>query len=199
MAEDIKALIEKINQEGVVAAEARAKEIEDKAKLKADEIIKKAQGRAEKISQETKEALSLAQEKEKSLLNQAGRDLLLVLRQEINDMLARLINLQVQDALTPESLSRILTNITHNFDFRGGSEIIISVNKDDLGALESGFLAKLKDEAKKKIILKSSDDIRAGFIISYDAGKSQFDFTDASLAGYIGTFLKPKLKEILQV
>lgn len=199
MAEDIKALIEKINQEGVLAAEEKARGIENKARVKVDEILKKAQAQADKILNEAKESISRMQEKQKNLLNQAGRDFLLVLKQEINAMLDKLINSQVQDALTPENLFKILSSVIQSACAVEKGEIIVSLNRDDLRALESGFLAKLKEETKKKIALKSADDIHAGFVISYDAGKSQFDFSDKALAEYIGTFLKPKLKEILQV
>lgn len=199
MAEDIKALIEKINQEGILAAEEKAGEIEKQAKAEAKEILEKAQSRAEKILKQAQEDISRMQEKEKSLLQQAGRDLLLVLRQEVNAMLSKLINAQVHDALTPESLPKILSSAIKNAPGAAKEEIIVSLNKDDLESLEKGFLAKLKEETKKKITLKSQDAIHAGFVISYDGGKSQFDFSDKALAEYIGNFLKPKLKDILGV
>ena len=47
-------------------------------------------------------------------------------------------------------------------------------------------------------MLKPAEDILGGFTISFDSGKSQFDFTDQALAEYIGQYLKPKLEEILQ-
>jgi vacuolar-type H+-ATPase subunit E/Vma4 len=200
MSEDIRALIEKINQEGVIAAEKKAKEIEDKARLAASEILKRAQAQADKILEEAKDEISRMQEKEKSLLNQAGRDLILILRQEINAMLNNLINSQVKDALEPDNLFKILSKVIQGTPASAEKgEIIVLLNKEDLKALENGLLAKLKEETKRKIVLKAADDIRAGFVISYDAGKSQFDFSDKALAEYIGTFLKPKLKEILGV
>jgi len=198
MAEDIKALIEKINQEGVIAGEEKAREIESRAKARADEILKKAQGQADKILKEAKDEIARMQEKEKSLVKQAGRDLLLVLRQEINSMLAKLIKACVQDALTADNLFKILSKVIQASCCAEKGEILVSLSKEDLEALEKGFLAKLKEQTKKKIVLKAGDDIRAGFIISYDSGKSQFDFSDQALAEYIGSFLKPKLKEVLQ-
>jgi len=199
MAEDIKALIEKINQEGVLAAETKAKEIEDKAKAAADEIFKKAREQADKTLKEAKEEIVRMREKEKSLLKQAGRDLLLVLRQEINAMLDKLINTQVKEALSSDNLPKILSKVIQGACSAEKGEVIVSLNKEDLKSLEAAFLSKLKEETKKKILLKAADEIRAGFVISYDSGKSQFDFSDKALAEYIGTFLKPKLKDILQV
>jgi vacuolar-type H+-ATPase subunit E/Vma4 len=64
--------------------------------------------------------------------------------------------------------------------------------------LERHYLHTLKQEMEREILLKPGDGIRGGFTISYDNGKSSYDFTDKALADYIGTYLKPKLNTILR-
>ena len=115
MAEDIKTLIEKINEEGVKAAQEKAKEIEGRAREAAAEILEKARLEAKKIIDESRDRASKMEEKEKALLAQAGRDLLLSLRQEINAMLHKLIISEARTALTPEHLFKILNS---SVDFR---------------------------------------------------------------------------------
>ncbi|MBI3990760.1 MAG: hypothetical protein HY350_01285 [Candidatus Omnitrophica bacterium] len=198
MAEDIKSLIEKINQEGIAAAREKAADIESKASIEAGEILEKAKRQVQKLLSDANEQILRMREKEKSLLVQSGRDLLLTLRQEINAMLDKLIVRELHDSLTPENLFKILSAAIKSSCHEKETEIIVSLNKDDLKKLESGFLAKLKAEVKKEIILKPSDSVQGGFVVSFDAGKSQFDFSDKALAEYIGIHLKPKLKEILQ-
>lgn len=196
MAEEIKDLIEKIQQEGVKVAQDKAKEIEALARRQAEEIVKKAKAEAEKLVGEAKEQITKTQESTKILLQQAGRDVLLGLRKEINAMLEKLIVSGVRQALTPEELAKILTTLIKNY--HGKENIAILLKKEDLEKLEKGFLEALKEETKKGIVLGSSEDIQAGFIISYDNGKSYYDFTDEALAEYIGSYLKPRLKEILK-
>jgi vacuolar-type H+-ATPase subunit E/Vma4 len=75
---------------------------------------------------------------------------------------------------------------------------MVLVNKEDLESLEKNFLYKLREETKKNIILRPAEEISGGFTISFDNGKSSYDFTDKALAEYIGTYLKPKLNQILQ-
>jgi V/A-type H+-transporting ATPase subunit E len=198
MAEDIKTLIEKINQEGIAAAQEKAKEIELQAKQKAEEILEKAKKEANKLMNDAKEEIVKMHEKGKAALTQAGRDLLLVLRQEINSMLDRLIAKEVKDALSVEGLFKILNNIVKGSGEHAKEELIIYVNNEDAKALKENFIAKLKQEAKREIVLRPSESIQKGFIISFDSGKSQFDFSDKAMAEYIGSVLKPKLKEILQ-
>ncbi|MDI6759094.1 MAG: V-type ATP synthase subunit E family protein [Candidatus Omnitrophota bacterium] len=199
MTESIQALIDKINQEGIQAAEEKAKEIELQANIKAEEILKKASLKAEEMERDTCEKITKLQEKERMLIKQAGRDFLLELREEINTMLHKLVEKQIQSSLTSENMLKILTSIIQSAALEEKSEIIITLNEDDLKILEAGFLAKLKEEVKKEIVLKPSDVIRGGFVISFDAGKSHFDFSNKELAEYITAFLKPELKEILTV
>jgi len=196
MADEIKELIEKIQEEGIQAAEDKAREIENQSKLKAEEIVKKAKAEAEKLIAEAKDEIAKMQESSKSLLKQAGRDLILSLRKEINTMLEKLIVSGVRQPLNPEEMAKILTALIKNYSAK--EDVIIRLNKEDLGNIEKGFLDALKAETKKGITLRPSDDIQAGFTISYDGGKSYYDFTDKSLAEYIGSYLKPKLNELLK-
>jgi V/A-type H+-transporting ATPase subunit E len=136
-------------------------------------------------------------EKGKILLNQAGRDLLLSLRKEINAMLGRIVVSEIQKALTPEALFKLLLEAVRNYSAGEISDITVLLNKEDLEILEKNFIYKLEEETKKKIILSPSEEISGGFTISFDSRKSCYDFTDKALAEYIGTYLKPKLNQIL--
>jgi vacuolar-type H+-ATPase subunit E/Vma4 len=173
MAEEIRDLIEKINQEGIKAAEEKAQNIEAAAKQRADDIL--AQAKLE-----------------------AGRDLLLSLRKEMNSMLGRIVVSDIRQALTPEALFKLLSEVVRNYNAGESSDITVFLKKEDLQTLEKFFLHKLREETKKKIILMPAEEISGGFTISFDSGKSCYDFTDKALAEYIGTYLKPKLNQILQ-
>ena len=196
MAEDIKSLIEKIQQDGVIGGQERAREIEKRARAEAEAIIEKARQESESIREEAVNLIAQMEEKQRSLLAQAGRDALLLLRREINAMLDKLIQVKIKDTLTPELLVAIITRIVQAQESQVQTEV--SLSREDLQALEEGFLSKLKDEIKKGLVLRASDDLRAGFVISFDAGKSAFDFSDQALGEYIGSYVKPKLAELLK-
>ena len=90
------------------------------------------------------------EEKQRSLLAQAGRDALLLLRREINAMLDKLIQVKIKDTLTPELLVAIITRIVQAQESQVQTEV--SLSREDLQALEEGFLSKLKDEIKKGLV-----------------------------------------------
>ena len=198
MAEEIRDLIEKINQEGIKAAEEKAQNIETAAKQRADEILTQAKLEAEEMIASAKDRIRREDETGKTLLSQAGRDLLLSLRKEVNAMLGRIVVSDIQQVLTPEVLFKILAEVIKDYSAGESSEITVLLNKKDLETLEKIFLVKLREETKKKIILRPAEEISGGFTISFDSGKSCYDFTDKALAEYIGTYLKPKLNQILQ-
>jgi len=190
MSEDLNALIEKIQAEGVEAAEAKARGIEAQAKKEADSIIAKARLEAQKILSKAKDGAIKTEESTRSLLKQAGRDVLLNLKKEINAMLEKIINIRVKEALAAGEISKIIASFIKDIPKEERANIVI--------LLEKSFQSELKEEAKKGVTIKASDDISGGFTISYDAGKSHFDFTDKAVTEYIATYLKPKLAEILK-
>lgn len=198
MAEEIRDLIEKINQDGIRAAEEKAQNIEAAAKQRADDLLARAKLEAEEMIAAAKDRIRREDENGKILLEQAGRDLLLSLRKEINAMLGRIVVSDMRQVLTPEALSRLLSDVIRNYSAGGSGDIVVLLNGDDLETMEKHFLHKLREETKKTIILRPAEEISGGFTISFDSGKSCYDFTDKALAEYIGTYLKPKLHQILQ-
>jgi V/A-type H+-transporting ATPase subunit E len=198
MAEEIRDLIEKINQEGIKAAQEKAQNIEAAAQQRADDILAHARLEAEKIIAAAQERISREDEKEKTLLAQAGRDMLLSLRIEINAMLECTMVSEIRQALTPEIISRLLSELVRNYSAGENSDITVFVKKEDLEILEKSFLHRLREQTKKTIILRPAKEISGGFTISFDDGKSCYDFTDKALAEYIGAYVKPKLNRILK-
>ncbi len=85
-----------------------------------------------------------------------------------------------------------------SYQIQESGEVIVSLSEQDFKKLEKEFLGKLKVELKKSITLKPKEDIHAGFTLSFDAGKSCYDFTDSSLAEYLSLRLEPKLAELLK-
>jgi vacuolar-type H+-ATPase subunit E/Vma4 len=197
MADEIRDLIEKINEDGIRAAEEKARVIEAAAKQRADEILDGARLEAERILAAAHERICREEESGKTLLAQAGRDLLLSLRTEMNAMLGRIMASDIQEALTPAALSRLLSEVVGHSPAEKG-DIVVFLSREDLEALERNFLQKLREETKKSIVLKPAEEISGGFTLSFDSGRSCYDFTDRALAEYIGAYLKPKLNKILQ-
>ncbi|MCK9572167.1 MAG: V-type ATP synthase subunit E family protein [Candidatus Omnitrophica bacterium] len=199
MAEEIKDLIAKIQEEGIQLAQVHSGRIKADAEKEVSQIIAQAKIQAEKIIEQAKAQAKKTDDSTRAALEQAGRDMLISLRQEIIAMLERLIKMDLRQALTAEELAKIIAGLIKNTPLATGSQIVVSLNPLDQEKLEAGFLKQLISETKKTVVLKSADTIDSGFIISFDAGKSIFDFSGQALSDYISGCLKPELSKILNV
>ncbi len=199
MTEQLKDLIKKIQDEGVKTAQDKARSIEEEAKRRAESLLKDAKKEAEAIISAAKEESARLESSTKASMTQAGRDMILALKLEINSMLNKIISTNVRHALASGELVSILGVLIKSALASEEGEVVVSLKKEDKDKLESAFVGELRELVKHGVVLKSAKDITGGFTISYDSGKSEFDFTDKALAEYISLYLKPKLAEILAV
>lgn len=197
MPEELKDLIEKIKRDGVQAAEEKAAQIESEAKAKAQALLSRAKKDSEKIISDAMSQAGKLKASGQAALKQAGRDMLITLKKEIVTLLDAVAAKSVGTALTGSDLVNILKDLIKAQTESEKKDMVITVKSEDLDRLEKALLADLSKEMKKGITLKASDDIKGGFLISYDSGKSYYDFTEDALAGYIASSLKPRLASIL--
>jgi len=199
MAEQVQELIDKIKSEGVEAANQQARDIEAQAKQKAQAIIDQAKSKSDQLVVDAKESIKKLQESTQMALKQASRDTLLSLRKEIGHMLQKLVVVDVKDSLNAENLANIIITVIKETlsgkNSNANIEVIVSL--DDLKKLEQSYVAKLKKQIKEPITFKASDEIGSGFTISFDGGKSSFDFTDEALASYLSTFLNSQVSALV--
>ncbi len=199
MSQQVQELIDKIKTEGVQAAEKKAEEIENKAQATAQKVIADAQVQAKHIladaqvqDQKTKKSTEMA-------LKQSARDMLLALRKEIEGVLRKVIAKEIKTSLSSEQLAGILTEVIKKTvkDNASDNAIEVALNAFDLDHMKKGFMAKLQKEIKQPLTFRSSDGITSGFTISFDEGKSCFDFSDISLAAYLSSYLNEQVSALL--
>ncbi len=133
-------------------------------------------------------------------LQQASRDMLLSLKKEIQNTLRKIVSAKIKEGLTAEDISRIILEISRK-EIEGktaesGIEVIL--NPEDLQKLKDGFLFELQRQLKLSVHLRPSEDISRGFLISFDKGKSNFDFTEAGLSQYLSAYLNDEVSALLK-
>ena len=99
MAEDLQALMERIQKDAVEKAELAAADIISKAKDKAAEIVRAAEDEAKaKLENADKEAQAFTERSERTL-EQSARDLLLSVGKNLEKMILDLLSLQIDKSL----------------------------------------------------------------------------------------------------
>ncbi|MDD3987602.1 MAG: hypothetical protein WC293_02210 [Candidatus Omnitrophota bacterium] len=194
MPEEIKGLLEKIQKEGIQKAQEESLRVINEAGVRSAEIIAKARQEADLIIQKAKEEAEKMKGSTDSALKQAGRDFLISLRGEISALLKGIVREKVSQALTPQEMAGMIKLLIKEYAKGNSPDTIEALfSKEDLEKMKGVFLGKLSDEIKGGIVMKSCDDITSGFTISFDSGKSHFDFSDRSLAEYISSYLNKEL------
>ena len=199
MSQQVQELIDKIKNEGVQAADQKAKEIEACAKASVQKTVAAAEAQAKHISADARAQAQKTHESTEMALKQSARDMLLALKKEIEGVLEKVILRQVKEALSPQQLSDIIGGIVKASVKANlaDNDIEVTLSAGDLKELKDGFIAKLQKEIKQPMTFKTSDGISSGFTISFDEGKSCFDFTDASLVEYLGAYLNTQVAALL--
>ena len=200
MSQQVQELIDKIKTEGLAAADQKARELEEQAKRNAQGILNEANKRAQDLLLDAEEEIRKKQEAARMALQQASRDTLLSLKKEVQKLLQKVIAAQVADALTPQKLSDIIAEIAHKAvdgkSADAGIEVVLSPK--DLKELRDGFLAQLQKQFKCPVHFQASEDIGKGFTVSFDQGKSSFDFSQEGLAEYLSVYLNEELAALVK-
>jgi vacuolar-type H+-ATPase subunit E/Vma4 len=74
----------------------------------------------------------------------------------------------------------------------------VLVKKEDLEKIKNTFVSKLKDKVKAGVEFRPSQNINAGFSISFDKGRSYFDFSDEGLLEALSAYLNPELAKLIK-
>ncbi len=200
MAEKLKELLEKINREGVQQAQEKARSIESGAKADAEKVLEDARNDAQKIIEDAKVRAGKTKETTEAALKQAARDLVLSLKDEIKRIFSRIIAGETSKAMSVENMAVVLRSLIERFIEKGGknSDIRVLLKKEDLEKLKNASILKLEQKLKSGVEFKPSPNVNAGFSISFDKGKSFFDFTDEGLTQALCVYLNPELSRLFK-
>jgi len=200
MSENLKGLLEKINQEGIRSGEEKARAIEDKSKKDAEKILGDAKKLADEIVQKARLEAEKARVSANLSIKQASRDLLLGLKEEIKKTLNKIMAGEITKAMSSEEIAGILANLIDKYADKNSKadDVKVLVNKADLEKIKNIFISKLKDKISSGVEFRPSQNINAGFSISFDKGKSYFDFTDEGLLETLCVYLNPELAKIIK-
>ncbi|MDP2910746.1 MAG: hypothetical protein Q8N76_00160 [Candidatus Omnitrophota bacterium] len=200
MPENLKGLLEKINQEGIKSGEQKAMVIEDKARIGAEKILTDAKKLADEIIQKAKLEAEKTMVSANLSVKQASRDLLLALKEDIRKMLSKIIAGEINKSLSDEEIAGILAGLIDKYTEKNGKadDIKVLVKKENLEKIKDTLISKLKDKVKSGVEFRPSPNINAGFSISFDKGKSYFDFSDEGLLETLCGYLNPELAKIIK-
>ncbi|MBR6454422.1 MAG: ATPase [Fibrobacter sp.] len=193
MAEDLQALMERIQKDAVDKAELEATSIISKAKEKAAEIVKAAEEEAKaKLEQADKDAVAFTERSERTL-EQSARDLLLSVGKNLEKMILDLLSLQIEKSLDETTVKNMLLTIAKSYS----SNIDVEFSEADATKLSSFVMGEFAKQLKAGVKVESDKGVKFGFRVKLDGGKVSHEFTEAAMAESLSALLRPQLAKIV--
>ena len=193
MAEDLQALMERIQKDAVDKAELEATSIISKAKEKAAEIVKAAEHEAKaKLEQADKDAVAFTERSERTL-EQSARDLLLSVGKNLEKMILDLLSLQIEKSLDETTVKSMLLAIAKSYS----SNIDVEFSEADATKLTSFVMGEFAKQLKAGVKVESDKGVKFGFRVKLDQGKVSHEFTEQAMAESLSALLRPQLAKIV--
>ncbi len=193
MAEDLQALMERIQKDAVDKAELEATSIISKAKEKAAEIVKVAEDEAKaKLEQADKDAVAFTERSERTL-EQSARDLLLSVGKNLEKMILDLLSLQIEKSLDETTVKSMLLAIAKSYS----SNIDVEFSEADATKLSSFVMGEFAKQLKAGVKVESDKGVKFGFRVKLDGGKISHEFTEQAMAESLSALLRPQLAKIV--
>ncbi|MDR3001426.1 MAG: hypothetical protein LBU89_09200 [Fibromonadaceae bacterium] len=195
MAEDLQHLINKIKTEAVDKAEAEASQIVSSAKAKAAQIVKDAEAEAKaRLEKADKDSLAYTERSEKTL-QQAARDIVLTVSEDVKKAVLGMLELNVDKTLTPELVQQILLTLASGY---AGQAATVSLSESDAKKLNSFIIGEFQKKLGAGVEVQSEGSIYTGFKLSFENGKVSHDWTKNAIADALSAILRPALAKAVQ-
>jgi len=200
MAEELQALIDRLQKDGVDKARAGADQMLAEARAKAEAIVREGEAKARAAAEKAEAEAKASAERGRKALEQASRDVLLATGEAIASLLSRLLVRDAGKALAPAALAPVIESVVkaHLASKGGEARIEVLVPAAQQKEICSLVLARLAAEAKQGFEIKGEDGLVAGFRVSCPADKVEHDFSAAAIADAIGRLVRPGLAEIVR-
>lgn len=198
MSEELQSLLEKINQDGVMKAQAEKAKIIDGANAEAAAIVANAEKSAAAIIAEAEKNAAAVSQRAAGTLEQSRRDILLQLREELSERLHLAVNDAAAQALSPEFMAQLIREIAMAFCAAPDSVITVRTSVKDAAGLDKALTAALADSFTKKPQVLAGKETIAGMEVSVDGGKCFYDFTLDAVSDLLDSYIGEKLKSVFQ-
>ncbi len=199
MSEELQGLLNRIQEEGVKEADTKKDEILSSAKTEAETIINDANAKAAEIIKNAESEAQKSEGRAKAAIQQASRDIVLSLRQDLETRLQKVVSTCIGDAMTPELMGEILLKMVDAYGKNtadAGIEVIL--NQADYDKMTALFNGALANNLKSNPDISIGHDFKAGLKIGFKGDDIFFDFSDDAVADIICNFVGPKLAKTLK-
>ncbi len=199
MADELQALLDRIDRDGIQRGEAEKEKIVAAAKAEATALVAAAQEQAAKLVADAQAETTRMRQKSEEAMRQSGRQILLEVRNELQSRVQGAVASLLKAELPAHSVAEIITTVCSNYLQKHGNEenLAVLVPESQLEALSSAVKSKLAEQLRERVSLAPSRSLANGFKLKFEGSDVLYDFSDEALTEAIAAHLSPTIGAIL--
>lgn len=191
-------IIQTIKSDGVEKAEREAEAIRKKAEEEAEQTVKDAEKRARQIVEDARTEAQKLEASGKEALTQAGRDLILNLRNRVTALFDGVIERSVGEAYTAEAVSEAIVALIKAWPEKQTTDLAVLLPEAQRDTMETQLKSRLAEEMKAGLEIRPVHGVDSGFRIGMKDGSVYYDFTAEGIAEVLSAYLNPRLQEAIK-
>ncbi len=199
MADELQALLDRIDRDGIKKAETEQIRIIGEARDEAADIVAKAHEEADAIVAAAKAASATLQEKGEQALRQSARQVMLEVRAELERRVSQAATALMRETLRGDGLAQVVATLCQSYLEKNGStdELKVLLPAADLVVVEGAVKARLAASLQERVTLAPSPELSAGFRLAFRGSDVVYDFSDEALAESLAAHVSPAVAAAL--
>lgn len=199
MADELQALLDRIDRDGIQRGEEEREKIISAAKDEAASIVSAAQEQAAKLVADAQAETAMMRQKSEEAMRQSGRQILLELRHELESRVHEAVAGLLKSELQTCTVADIITSLCSNYLEKHGNEenLTALVSEGQLESLTAAVKSKLAANLRERVSLAPSRTLANGFKLIFSGSDVLYDFSDEALTEALAAHLSPALAAIL--
>lgn len=200
MAEELQSLLDRIQRDGVQKAAAEQARMLEATRIATANLVRQAEQRADELRRQAEGEAKLTEQRANAAIRQGARDILLALREELQQRLRKVVRTCVGEAMTPELMGQLILAMQRAYLERPGNraatlEVMLNAkDQERLSALCHGALGK-DLQAQPRLTL--GQNLGAGLKLGQQGEDLYLDFTDEAITDLVCAYIGPRLAAIL--
>ena len=196
MSEELQSLLEKINTDGVMKANAERDAIIAKAQNEAAAIIAAAEAKAEETRKQAAADAETLQKRAENAIEQAARDVVLKLKAELEQRISSAVAGAAEETMTPAFMAELVKSLGATFLADPDAELTVIASVKDAPALDAALKGALVSSLKKQPRVLAESTIRGGMEVNFTGSELFFDFSTDALTELLAEYTAPKIAAI---
>lgn len=193
----LKEVISRLKDEGIEAAQNEAQQIIEDANVEAQKIISAAGQQAEKLRKQAEEDALRFEKSGTESVKQAGRDLVLLVKDQISKILTGLLSDEVGKALSGNELARCISDFVGRWQPTEEYSVILS--EDEAARISAALITELRKKAGSTVVdIRPLPDVDAGFKIAIKQGAVVLDFSQQEVTRLLSQLLNARFAELIK-